>query len=98
MGEVVHPDIEIHTDRNVHRGREAAVKWSGKTFDHIYRRYEPKTITETDDGLVVDAELQYVWRESDEVGDTSAVKIELGVRDGLISSWRLTELEGLTDI
>jgi hypothetical protein len=36
-------------------------------------------------------ELQYVWRESGEVGDSSPVAIELGIRDGLISSWFLIE-------
>ncbi len=49
-------------------------------------------------GLRVAAELQYVWRDSDEVGDTTAVTIDLGLRDGLISSWELTEVEGLRGI
>ena len=29
------------------------------------------------------------WRDSGEVGDSSAVRIELGIRDGLVSSWYL---------
>ena len=91
MGEVVHPEVEIRTERRIHRGREAAMAWAGKRFDHLVRRYVPIEIDETPDGLVVHAELQYVWRESDEVGDTSRVRIELGVRDGLISSWHLED-------
>jgi hypothetical protein len=98
VGELVHPEVEIRTERTVHRGREAAVAWSGKGFDHLMRRYEPLEIEPTADGVRVRAELQYVWRESGEVGDTSAVVIDLGVRDGLISSWELTEVEGLTAI
>jgi hypothetical protein len=98
VGELVHPEIEIHTDRTTHRGLEAAVAWSGKGFDHIYRRYVPEAIEETPDGLRVTARLEYVWRETGDVGDTTAVEIELGVRDGLVSSWRLTEVEGLTEI
>jgi hypothetical protein len=98
VGELVHPEIEINTERNVHKGRDAAMDWSQKTFDHIFRRYEPVEIRPTEDGVEVDAELRYVWRETGDVGDTSAVKIALGIRDGLISSWRLTEVEGITEI
>ena len=83
MGALVHPEVEIHTERTVHRGREAAMEWSAKGFDHIYRRYVPLEIEPVPGGVRVAAELQYVWRESDEVGDTSAVTIELGLRDGL---------------
>lgn len=98
MGDLVHPEVEIHTERTVHRGREAAMVWSAKGFDHIYRRYVPLEIESVPGGVRIAAELQYVWRESDEVGDTSAVTIDLGLRDGLVSSWELTEVEGLTEI
>jgi hypothetical protein len=91
VGELVHPDVEIRTERMVHRGRVAAMEWAGKVFDHLVRRYVPVSIAQTDGGVLVHAELQYVWRESEEVGDSSAVAIELGVRDGLISSWYLLE-------
>lgn len=70
------------------------LEWSSKAFDHIVRRYAPREIEETEDGVRVEAELQYVWRESGEVADTSPVRIELGIRDGLISSWRLFEERG----
>jgi len=74
------------------------VAWAGKGFDHIFRRYEPRKVSAREGGATVDADLQYVWRESGEVGDTSAVVIELGIRDGLVSSWELTEIEGLHEI
>ena len=98
MGALVHPEVEIKTERTVHRGREAAMVWSAKGFDHIYRRYLPVEIEHVPGGVRVAAELQYVWRQSDKVGDTTAVTIDLGLRDGLISSWELTEVEGLRDI
>ena len=94
MGELVHPDVEIHTERTVHRGRVAALEWSNKAFDHIVRRYVPVEIEEADEGVRIEAELQYVWRESGEVADSSPVRLELGIRDGLISSWRLFEERG----
>ena len=91
VGELVHPEVEIRTERTVHRGRLAAIEWSGKVFDHLVRRYVPVEIEETESGLLVHAELQYVWRESGAVGDSSRVAIELGIRDGLISSWYLLD-------
>jgi ketosteroid isomerase-like protein len=91
VGELVHPEIEIRTERTVHRGRLAAIEWSGKVFDHLVRRYIPVEIEETPSGVLVHAELQYVWRESGKVGDSSRVAIELGIRDGLISSWYLLD-------
>jgi hypothetical protein len=91
VGELVHPEVEIRTERTVHRGRDAAVRWSGKVFDHLVRRYVPVVIEETDSGVLVHAELEYVWREAGDVGDSSRVAIELGIRDGLISSWYLLD-------
>ncbi|MDX6605891.1 MAG: SnoaL-like domain [Solirubrobacterales bacterium] len=91
VGELVHPEVEIRTERTVHRGRVAAVDWSGKAFDHLVRRYVPVRIEQTEDGLLVHAELQYLWRDGGDVGDSSRVEIELGIRDGLISSWFLRD-------
>jgi hypothetical protein len=91
VGELVHPEVEIRTERTVHRGRVAAMEWSGRTFDNLVRRYVPTSIEHTEDGVLVHAELQYVWRDSGEVGDHSPVAIELGIRDGLVSSWFLLE-------
>ena len=87
MGELVHPEVEIRTERTVHRGRAAAIAWSGKTFDWLVRRYVPVAIERRPAGVLVHAELQYVWRHSGEVGDSTRVGIELGIRDGLVSSW-----------
>lgn len=65
--------------------------WAGKTFDYLVRRYQPVEIESTADGVCVHAELQYIWRDSGKEGDSSRVKIDLGVRDGLISSWFLID-------
>ena len=94
MGELVHPEVEIRTERTVHRGRRAATEWSAKVFDHLVRRYVPLRIEETPSGVLVHAELQYVWRESGELGDSSRVAIELGIRDGLVFSWYLLDEPG----
>ena len=95
VGELVHPEVEIRTERTVHRGRGGgddgregrSTTWSAATSRSRSRR--PSS------GVLVHAELQYVWRESGEVGDSSRVAIELGIRDGLISSWYLRRRAGL---
>ena len=91
MGELVHPEVEIRTERTIHRGRLAAMEWAGKVFDHLVRRYAPVEIEDTPSGVLVHAELQYVWKHSGKVGDAARVAIDLGVRDGLISSWYLID-------
>jgi hypothetical protein len=91
VGELVHPEVEIRTERTLHRGRQAAIEWSGKVFDHLVRRYVPVKIEETDSGVLVHAELEYVWRDAGDVGDSSRVAIELGISEGLISSWYLLD-------
>ena len=97
MGELVHPDVEIRTERTVHRGRPAAVDWSKKGFEHLDRRYVPIEIEQRDDLVAIRTELQYVWRESGDIGDRSDVTIELGIRDGLISSWHMLEEDSEPD-
>ena len=91
VGELVHPDVEIHTGRTVYRGRAAAIEWSAKAFDHLHRRYEPVEVEPRPGGVAVRTMLKYVWTDSGVVGDEAEVLIELGIRDGLISSWRLFE-------
>lgn len=70
------------------------MEWGGKTFDHLARRYVPIRFEETQRGVLVHGELEYIWRESGLVGDTSRVRIELGIRDGLVSSWYLEDEPG----
>ncbi len=67
------------------------MEWSGRVFEHLTRRYVPIEIEPRPAGVLVHAELQYVWRQSGKVGDSSRVALELGIRDGLISSWYLLD-------
>ncbi len=94
MGELVHPEVRIRTKRTVHRGRPAAIDWSKKAFDHLDRRYVPIEIERRSDLVAIKAELQYVWRDAEAIGDRREVTIELRIRDGLISSWDLRDESG----
>ena len=84
-------EIAIHTARGTLVGPDAAAEWVSKRFDHLDRRYRLIGIEQTAEGATITAALDYVWRESDEVADSTEVQIEIGLRDGRISSWRVLE-------
>lgn len=88
---ILHPEVSIHTSSGTIEGIDSATEWSGKRFDHLDRRYRPLEIIPTPTGAIVKAALEYVWRESGEVADSQEVEVEVGVRDGRISSWRLID-------
>lgn len=83
--------ITIHTARGDLVGPDAAAEWVSKRFDHLDRRYRLIDLDPTESGVKVLAALEYVWRESGEVADTTEVEIAIGLRDGSISSWRVLE-------
>lgn len=88
---IAHDEIAVHTARGVQVGLEAAAEWVSKRFDHLDRRYRLIDLEPAGDGVSATAALEYVWRESGEVADSTEVEIEIGLRDGRITSWRLIE-------
>lgn len=84
-------EVAIHSARGVLVGHDAAADWVSKRFDHLDRRYRLLDLESTGDGVMATAALEYVWRESGEVADSTEVEIEIGIRDGRITSWRLIE-------
>lgn len=88
---VIDPSITIHTARGEIEGVDAASEWVGKGFDHLDRRFRLLDFTPTDQGARARAVLEYVWRESDEVADSTEVEIEIGLLGGRVTSWRVVE-------
>ena len=91
FAELVDPDVEIHTARGVRRGRDAAVEWASKRYDHLIRRWGVDEIRQFGHSLLVLGCVQYVWREDGEVGDETPTSIGFEVRDGSISALRIYE-------
>jgi len=83
--------VTIHTARGELVGPDAAAGWVSKQFDHLDRRYRLIDLEPTSDGVSVTAALEYVWRESEEVADSTEVEIEIGLKGGRIASWRVVE-------
>lgn len=89
FGALAHPGIEIHTARGVRRGREEAVAWAARGYEHLQRRYVIDELRESGERVVALARVQYVWRESGEVADESLVAIVLDLESGKLRRWRL---------
>jgi ketosteroid isomerase-like protein len=84
---VVHPEIEIHTARAVHRGGDAAEHWARKAYEHLERHFAIDRLDERDDRVLARVRVQYVWRESGLVGDEEPIAIELRFADGKLVRW-----------
>lgn len=83
----VHPDIEIHTARRVHRGVDEATEWARKRYEHLERRFAIDRLEERGDEVIARVRTQYVWLESGLVGDEEPLTIDLRFADGKLVCW-----------
>lgn len=81
--------VTIHTARGELVGPDEAAGWVSKRFDHLDRRYRLIGLAQVEDGVSVTAALEYVWRETSEVADSTEVEIQVGLKGGRITSWRV---------
>ena len=88
---IVHPDIEIHTARGVHRGTDEATEWAQKRYEHLERHFAIDRLDARGDEVVARVRTQYVWRESGLVGDEELTVIDLVFRDGMLVRWEFRE-------
>jgi hypothetical protein len=82
---LVTDDVVISTARGEHLGIDAAVAWAGKGYQHLDRRYRVDSLERHGDGLVGTGRVEYVWRDSGQVGDSSPVFLGFRVRGGLLA-------------
>lgn len=94
---LLHPEVEIHTARGVRRGTDEAIAWARSVYDHLDRRYEIEELHVTGERVLVLAQVQYVWRESGEIGDSTPVAIAIDAENGKLRRWRVFDdpAEGL---
>jgi ketosteroid isomerase-like protein len=86
---LVDPEVEIRTARGVRRGIEAAMEWASSAYEHLERRYEIDEMHVAGGDVLVLARVQYVWRESGEVGDTSPVGVAMRFEHGRLRRWQV---------
>jgi hypothetical protein len=78
-------DVVVSTARGEHRGVEAAIAWAGKGYEHLDRRYRVDSLEPHGAGLLGTGRVEYVWRESGQVGDSSPAFFAFRLRDGLLA-------------
>jgi hypothetical protein len=78
-------DIVIATGRAEHRGVEAALAWARRSYAHLDRRYQLDRLEPRGSGLLGIGRVEYVWRDSGEVGDVSLAFFSFQIRDRLLA-------------
>jgi hypothetical protein len=87
------PAILILTSRSRHEGVAAATAWASKRYRHLDRRYVLDELHPEGKGLLGHGRVQYVWRESGEVGDSTPIYFSLQVEGGRLRELGLHEDE-----
>jgi hypothetical protein len=90
---LLRPGARIVTGRAAHEGVEAALQWASKGYEHLDRRYVVVRTEPFGDGHLVRARVEYVWRESGEVGDSTPTFIAVKLEDGLVAGLSLHDSE-----
>lgn len=79
------PELTIVTSKSAHEGIDAAVAWAAKTYDHLDRHYHLEHLHERDETVHVRGRVEYIWRESGELGDSSPSFFAARIEDGLLT-------------
>ena len=88
------PDVTVRTGRASHEGEDAVRAWARKGYDHLDRRYVLETIEDLGAGsYICRARVEYVWRESGEVGDASRTWLAVELDGALIRRLELHDSE-----
>jgi hypothetical protein len=87
------PGVTIRTMRGTHEGHEAALAWIGKGYEHLDKRFriddlEPVTGAGR---MLGHGRVEYVWRESGEVGDSTPIFVVVELLGGLLHRLELYE-------
>jgi ketosteroid isomerase-like protein len=83
--------IEIQTAKGIRRGLSDALVWAESRYEHLDRRYTIDDLRERGDAVLALAHVEYVWRESGELGDRSPVAILFLLRQGKITRIHIYE-------
>jgi hypothetical protein len=82
------PGVSIRTMRGSHEGADAVLAWIGKGYEHLDKRYvlEGLELEAAPAGgpMLGSAKVEYVWRESGEVGDSTPIFVVIELAAGLL--------------
>ena len=88
FGEVLHPDVEIHSMRGLREGRDAALAWATRAPGGVQQTIEVTQSSEQGDRVLLTVDRHWHWAEDGSHASTDRLSWLLGFRDGLVASWR----------
>lgn len=88
FNEVLHPDVEIHSNRGLREGRDAALAWATRAPGGVQQTVEVTGSEESDSEVLLRIERHWHWDEDGSHAATDEMAWLFGFRDGLVSSWR----------
>ncbi len=88
---LLHPEIELTTGRSSYSGPDQVAAWADKQYEHLDRVYSIATARTRDDSVLILGEVEYVWREGGEVGDSSPIALTLEFEAGLLRTLRVDD-------
>lgn len=94
---LIAPGVTIRTGRASHEGMDAALAWARRGYDHLDRRYVLAGLEPVGDPalgmFVAAARVEYVWRETGEVADSTPLHFAIELRGTLIGRLELHDDE-----
>jgi ketosteroid isomerase-like protein len=88
FNEVLHPDVEIHSNRGLREGTDAARAWATRAPGGVQQTIEVGRTSESDSEVLLEIERHWHWDEDGSHAATDSMAWLFGFREGLVSSWR----------
>lgn len=89
LGEVLDPEVVIHSARGPRHGIDAAVAWARRVpSGELDQRIELEHIEVEGEGAVALVRKQWWWRESDELAREDEMAWAFQLRAGKVRSWK----------
>ena len=89
LGEVLDPDVVIHSARGARHGVDEALAWARRVPEgELHQRIELERIEVEGDRAVAQVRKQWWWHESNELAREDEMAWVFELREGKIRSWR----------
>ncbi len=88
FNEVLDPNVEIHSSRGLREGRDAARAWATRAPGGVQQTIEVKDSVENGTEVLLTVERHWHWDEDGSHAATDQLSWLLGLRNGLVCSWR----------
>jgi ketosteroid isomerase-like protein len=88
FNEVIHAGVEIHSNRGLREGRDAARAWATRAPGGVQQTIAVSRTEESESEVLLTIERIWHWDEDGSHAATDEMAWLLGFREGLVCSWR----------